>query len=87
MCGNTSQRRKTMYKGTLIDDLIAKAERAETSFRLDQEQESKLAYWYAVAQNELANLDLLNHDFLNHDFLNHDFVSHQVMTHDLAGVA
>ncbi len=71
-----------MYKGTLIDDLIAKAERAETSFRLDQEQESKLAYWYAVAQNELANLDLLNHEFLNHDVLNH-----HVMNHDLAGAA
>ena len=68
-----------MYKGTLIDDLIAKAERTETSFRLDQEQESKLAYWYAVAQSELANLNL--------DALNHDFLSHQVMTHDLAGVA
>ena len=68
-----------MYKGTLIDDLIAKAERTETSFRLDQEQESKLAYWYAVAQSELANLNL--------DALNHDFLSRQVMTHDLAGVA
>ncbi len=71
-----------MYKGTLIDDLIAKAERAETSFRLDQEQESKLAYWYAVAQNELANLDVVHRDFLNHDVLNH-----HVMSHDLAGVA
>jgi hypothetical protein len=44
-----------MYKGTLIDDLIATVERAETSHRLDLEQESKLAYWYAVARNELAN--------------------------------
>ena len=44
-----------MYKGTLIDDLIATVERTETSFRLDPEQESKLAYWYAVAQNEMAN--------------------------------
>lgn len=44
-----------MYKGTLIDDLIATVERAETSFRLEPEQESKLAYWYAVAQSELAN--------------------------------
>jgi len=26
-----------MYKGTLIDDLIATVERAETSFRLDRE--------------------------------------------------
>jgi len=54
-----------MYTGTLIDDLILKAERAETetSFRFDQEQESKLAYWYAVAQSELANLHSQNLDF------------------------
>jgi hypothetical protein len=45
-----------MYNGSLIDELIATVERAETSFRLDPEQESKLAYWYAVAQNEIANL-------------------------------
>lgn len=45
-----------MYKGTLIDDLMATVERAETSHCLDLEQESKLAYWYAVAQNELSNL-------------------------------
>ena len=51
-----------MFKGTLIDDLIATVERAETSFRLDPEQESKLSYWYAVAQNELVNLHLQNHD-------------------------
>ena len=51
-----------MYTGTLIDDLIAAVERAETSFRLDPEQESKLAYWYAVAKNELANLHCANSD-------------------------
>jgi hypothetical protein len=45
-----------MYNGSLIDELIATVERAETSLRLDPEQESKLAYWYAVAQNEIANL-------------------------------
>jgi hypothetical protein len=45
-----------MYTGTLIDDLIATVERAETSPRLDPEQEAKLAYWYEVAQNELASL-------------------------------
>jgi hypothetical protein len=45
-----------MFKGTLIDDLIATVENAETSFRLDPEQESKLAYWYTVAQSEIANL-------------------------------
>jgi hypothetical protein len=46
-----------MYKGTLIDDLIATVERTETSFRLDPEQESKLAYWYTVAQSEVANMN------------------------------
>jgi hypothetical protein len=46
-----------MYMGTLIDDLIATVERVETSPRLDPEQESKLAYWYAVAQCELANIN------------------------------
>lgn len=47
-----------MYTGTLIDELIATVERAETSLRLDPEQESKLAYWYNVAQSELANLEV-----------------------------
>jgi len=51
-----------MYKGTLIDDLIATVERAETSFRLDPEQESKLSYWYALAQSELAGLDTHSRD-------------------------
>ncbi len=46
-----------MYSGTLIDDLIATVEHAETSFRLDLEQECKLAHWYSVAQNELAGLN------------------------------
>ncbi len=49
-----------MYKGTLINDLMATVDRAETSFRLDPEQESKLSYWYAVAQSELAGLDIHN---------------------------
>ena len=51
-----------MYKGTLIDDLIATVERAEASLHLDPEQESKLAYWYAVAENEIANLSCLTSD-------------------------
>ena len=46
-----------MYNGSLIDELIATVERAETSLRLDPEQESKLAYWYAVAQSEVTNLN------------------------------
>ena len=44
-----------MYTGRLIDDLIATVERAEISLRFDPDQDSKLAYWYAVAQNELAS--------------------------------
>ncbi|MBV9181443.1 MAG: hypothetical protein JO356_09025 [Acidobacteria bacterium] len=51
-----------MYTGTMIDDLIAAVERVETSSRLDAEQESKLAYCYAVAQNEMAALSSLNSD-------------------------
>ena len=51
-----------MYSGTLIDDLIATVEQAETSFRLEPEQESKLAYWYAVAQSELSNLHQQNYE-------------------------
>jgi hypothetical protein len=46
-----------MYTGKLIDNLIATVERTETNFRLDPEQESKLAYWYTIAQSEVANLN------------------------------
>lgn len=53
-----------MYTGTLIDELIATVERTEArvdtrSLRLlnDCSQEEKLAYWYAVAQREVAQLD------------------------------
>lgn len=47
-----------MYTGTLIDDLIAAVERAETSPRLRPEQETKRAYWYELAPIELANYQL-----------------------------
>jgi hypothetical protein len=46
-----------MYTGKLIDDLIATVERTENTFRLDPEQESRLAYWYSIAQSEVANLN------------------------------
>jgi hypothetical protein len=53
-----------MYTGTLIDQLIATVERTESrsdsrSLRLlaNRSQEEKLAYWYAVAQQEVAQLD------------------------------
>jgi hypothetical protein len=54
-----------MYTGTLIDQLIATVERTEarsgtrTEIRLldTRSQEEKLAYWYSVAQQEVALLD------------------------------
>jgi len=47
-----------MYTGTLIDDLIATVERAETSPRLRSQQEAKLTYWYEFAPSLLANHEL-----------------------------
>jgi hypothetical protein len=54
-----------MYTGTLIDQLIATVERTEvrnqahTNRRLQdtRSQEEKLAYWYAVAQQEVAQFE------------------------------
>jgi hypothetical protein len=53
-----------MYSGTLIDQLIATVERTEARadarpLRLldNRSQEEKLAYWYSVAQREVAQLD------------------------------
>ena len=53
-----------MHTGTLIDQLIATVERTEArsdarSLRLldDRSQEEKLAYWYSVARQEVAQLD------------------------------
>ena len=42
-----------MYKGTVIDELMAVVERAETRTE-EREREDWLAYWYAIAQQELA---------------------------------
>ncbi len=57
--------RGTTYTGTLIDELIATVERTEarTEVRSDRllqdkrSQEEKLAYWYAVAQQEIAQFE------------------------------
>jgi hypothetical protein len=53
-----------MYTGTLIDELIATVERTESrvdnhslSLLDSRSQEEKLAYWYGVAQQEVAQLD------------------------------
>jgi len=57
--------RDATYTGTLIDELIATVERTEarTEARVDRRsldtrsQEEKLAYWYAVAQQEVAQFE------------------------------
>ena len=54
--------RGTTHTGTLIDELIATVERTEAraDARLqahERSQEEKLAYWYEVAQQEVAHLD------------------------------
>jgi hypothetical protein len=54
-----------MYTGTLIDELIATVERTEsrTGARAERRlldgssQEERLAYWYAVAQQEVAQFE------------------------------
>ncbi len=46
-----------MYTGTMISDLIATVERAETSIRVQPEPEFQLAYRYVIALSELAHLD------------------------------
>jgi hypothetical protein len=59
------ERRPKMYTGTLIDQLMDTVERtqARTEARVDRRsldtrsQEEKLAYWYAVAQQEVAQFD------------------------------
>jgi hypothetical protein len=47
-----------MYTGTLINDLIKTVERTEMNARKQlQQQEEKLAYWYTVAQHEIAQFE------------------------------
>ena len=58
-----------MYTGTLIDQLIATVERTQARVDVRTEtctemrtldtrsQEEKLAYWYAVAQQEVAQFE------------------------------
>jgi hypothetical protein len=45
-----------MYSGTLIDQLVAAVERAEEKTN-DRDREEKLAYWYSVAQAEMAQFE------------------------------
>lgn len=43
-----------MYTGTLIDELMKAVERAERRSLQARSPEEKLAYFYSVAQSELA---------------------------------
>jgi hypothetical protein len=46
-----------MYSGTLMDELMATVERAEERVNRLPSQEEKLAYFYNVAQSELAQFE------------------------------
>jgi len=46
-----------MYTGSLIDELMATVERTEKHAALVRSQEEKLAYFYNVAQSELAQYE------------------------------
>jgi uncharacterized protein YccT (UPF0319 family) len=47
-----------MYTGTLINDLINTVARAEENFRTETHaEEEQLQYWYAVAQDEMAQFE------------------------------
>ena len=46
-----------MYTGTLIDELMATVERTEKRAMQSCSPEEKLAYFYNVAQSELANYE------------------------------
>ena len=47
-----------MYTGTLINDLINTVERAEDNLRQQTHaEEEQVHYWYAVAQNEMAQFE------------------------------
>ena len=48
-------RRLEMYKGTLIDDLMATVERAEQ--HVQQEDSVELDSWYSVAPGELGQAE------------------------------
>jgi hypothetical protein len=46
-----------MYTGTLIAELMAAVERTEQHATHERSQEQKLAYFYNVAQSELAQYE------------------------------
>jgi len=46
-----------MYTGTLISELVNTVERAEKHALENRSTEEKLAFWYAVSQNEMAQFE------------------------------
>ena len=46
-----------MYTGTLIDDLIATVERAESSMQVEPERDTDLAAWFAIMPGDLMTFD------------------------------
>jgi hypothetical protein len=48
---------ETMHNGTLIDQLMATVERTEKRVMQVRSPEEKLAYFYTVAQSELARFE------------------------------
>ena len=48
---------KTMYTGTLIDELMKAVERSEKRSLQAQLQEEKLTYFYSIAQSELVRVE------------------------------
>ena len=46
-----------MYTGNLIDELMNAVQRAEMRALAQRSPEEKLAYWYNVAQQEMAQFD------------------------------
>jgi hypothetical protein len=54
-------RRKRMYTGTLIDDLMATVERAEEQTDARDERAVKVAYWHEATMMEMK---VTEHDLL-----------------------
>ena len=48
-----------MYTGTLINDLMSAVENTEKRIPQNMHsQDDRLAYWYSVAQREIAHMEL-----------------------------
>lgn len=52
-----SRNEETMYTGTLIENLMKTVERSEQRALQARSQEEKLAYFYSLAESEVAQAD------------------------------